>query len=224
MSEENLKQIKISIQKYCKDADRDPEDVILIGASKSQSVDKINVAYEAGLNHFGENYLQEAENKIALTNKDITWHFIGAIQTRKAKKIAELFDWVHTVENIRVAERLNSARPADKPPLNVCIQLNIDEEDTKSGIKKEELENLITSLSHLENLVVRGLMVIPRPRETEIEQRKIFEEVTKIYKSLNQKGMNLDTLSMGMSSDFGSAIKEGATMIRIGTAIFGSRK
>ena len=154
MSEENLKQIKISIQKYCKDADRDPEDVILIGASKSQSVDKINVAYEAGLNHFGENYLQEAENKIALTNKDITWHFIGAIQTRKAKKIAELFDWVHTVENIRVAERLNSARPTDKPPLNVCIQLNIDEEDTKSGIKKEELENLITSLSHLENLVV----------------------------------------------------------------------
>jgi len=224
VSEENLKQIKISIQKYCKDADRDPEDVILIGASKSQSVDKINVAYEAGLNHFGENYLQEAENKIALTNKDITWHFIGAIQTRKAKKIAELFDWVHTVENIRVAERLNSARPTDKPPLNVCIQLNIDLEETKSGIYEEDLEHFLEEMLSLENIKVRGLMVIPRPRETLEEQIEIFRKIEKIYSSFSNKVIGFDTLSMGMSTDYGAAIQEGATMIRIGTGIFGPRK
>ena len=152
------------------------------------------------------------------------WHFIGSIQSKKAKKIAEIFDWVHTVDSIKVAQKLNAARPISKGPLNVCLQLNIDNEKTKSGLNKIELEEFLDRTKNLENIKIRGLMVIPKPRKSLEEQKKIFRAVKEIYLSLNNKGSNFDSLSMGMTSDYAAAIQEGATMVRIGTGIFGPRK
>ena len=176
------------------------------------------------MRHFGENYLQEAEEKIINLELNPTWHFIGAIQSRKAKKISQLFDWVHTVDSYKVAEKLNDSRPSSMNPLNICVQLNIDNEETKSGVSPDELESFIGELQYLDNLIVRGLMVIPMQRDDEYEQRKVFKKVKDIYYNLVNKGYDLDTLSMGMSSDFAAAIKEGATMIRVGTSIFGLRE
>jgi len=221
---ENIQKIILDIKENCNLSKRSVEDVILIGASKSQTIEKIIVAYEEGIKNFGENYLQEAEEKISKLDQDIIWHFIGSIQSRKAKRIAEIFDWVHTVDSFKVAEKLNSSRPKSKGALNACLQLNIDDEESKSGLKIENLEEIIQKIEALENLKIRGLMVIPRPRDSEEEQRKVFRKVKEIYDSLIRKGHNFDTLSMGMTSDYGVAIQEGATMIRIGTGIFGPRR
>ena len=224
MKSENIQKIIRDIKENCNLSKRSVEDVVLIGASKSQTIEKIIVAYEEGIKNFGENYLQEAEEKISKLDQDIIWHFIGSIQSRKAKKIAEIFDWVHTIDSLKVAEKLNSFRPKSKGVLNACLQLNIDDEESKSGLKIENLEEIIQKVETLENLKIRGLMVIPKPRDTVEEQRKVFRKVKEIYDSLISQGHNFDTLSMGMTSDYGVAIQEGATMIRIGTGIFGPRR
>ncbi len=223
MKSENIQKIILDIKENCNLSKRSVEDVILIGASKSQTIEKIIVAYEEGIKNFGENYLQEAEEKISKLDQDIIWHFIGSIQSRKAKRIAEIFDWVHTIDSFKVAEKLNSSRPKSKGALNACLQLNIDDEESKSGLKIENLEEIIQKIEALENLKIRGLMVIPKPRDSEEEQREVFRKVKEIYDSLVRQGHNFDTLSMGMTSDYGVAIQEGATMIRIGTGIFGPR-
>ena len=220
----NIQKIYDDFKENCKLSERNPKNLTLIGASKSQSIANIQEAYDAGLKNFGENYLQEAENKIKSLEGDFIWHFIGSIQSRKAKKIAEIFDWVHTVENTKVAKKLNIARPHSKGPLNICIQVNIDSEESKSGLHLDDLEGFIEESSNLENINIRGLMVIPKPRESIEEQKKVFRKVKETYLNLIEKGNDLDTLSMGMSSDYGSAIQEGATMVRIGTGIFGPRK
>ena len=224
MKSENIQKIILDIKENCNLSKRSVEDVILIGASKSQTIEKIIFAYEEGIKNFGENYLQEAEEKISKLDQDIIWHFIGSIQSRKAKRIAEMFDWVHTIDSFKVAEKLNSSRPKSKGALNACLQLNIDDEESKSGLKIENLEEIIKKIETLENLTIRGLMVIPQPRDSEEEQRKVFRKVKEIYDSLIRQGHNFDTLSMGMTSDYGIAIQEGATMIRIGTGIFGPRR
>ena len=224
MKSEIIQKIILDIEANCNLSKRSVQDVVLIGASKSQTIKKIIEAYEEGIKNFGENYLQEAEEKITRLDQDIIWHFIGSIQSRKAKKIAEIFDWVHTIDSFKVADKLNSARPKSKGALNACLQINIDDEESKSGVKIENLEELIQKSEALENIKIRGLMVIPRPRDSEEEQRKVFRKVKEIYDSLIRKGHKLDTLSMGMTSDYGVAIQEGATMIRIGTGIFGPRK
>ena len=220
----NIQKIYDDFKENCKLSERNPKNLTLIGASKSQSIANIQEAYDAGLKNFGENYLQEAENKIKSLEGDFIWHFIGSIQSRKARKIAEIFDWVHTVENTKVAKKLNIARPHSKGPLNICIQVNIDSEESKSGLHLDDLEGFIEESRNLENINIRGLMVIPKPRESIEEQKKVFRKVKETYLNLIEKGNDLDTLSMGMSSDYGSAIQEGATMVRIGTGIFGPRK
>ena len=195
-----------------------------MGASKSQTVEQIEQAYDNGVFHFGENYLQEAETKISKIDKNIVWHFIGSIQTRKTKKIARLFDWVHTVDSLKIVEKLNEARRSSKGPLNICLQVNIDNEETKSGILKEEIDDFLTNLNTLKNIKTRGLMIIPKQRDTAEEQSEIFSDLRLKLDSLKSRFPELDTLSMGMSSDYLAAIQEGATILRIGTGIFGARK
>jgi len=221
---ENINLIKNDISQACINACRDPEEIILMGASKSQTVKQIEQAYENGVFHFGENYLQEAEAKISKLDKNIVWHFIGSIQTKKTKKIARLFDWVHTVDSLKIAEKLNEARPSSREPLNICLQVNIDNEETKSGILKEEIDNFLTNLISLKKIKTRGLMIIPKPRHTAEEQSEVFSDLKLKLDSLKSKFPELDTLSMGMSSDYLVAIQEGATIVRIGTGIFGTRK
>ena len=224
MISSNLHKINQDIEENCKLSGRKTDEIILIGASKAQTIDSIREAYESGLTHFGENYLQEAEEKIENLSKDLVWHYIGSIQSRKAKRIAEIFDWVHTVDSVKVAMKLNNARPKSRGFLNVCLQINIDNEENKSGLDLKEIDRFIEQTKSLENLKIRGLMVIPRPREALEEQKEIFGIVKNIFSTLNEKGNNYDTLSMGMSSDYAAAIQEGATMLRIGTGIFGPRK
>ena len=224
MLSDNINLIKNDINQTCKIACRNPEEIILMGASKSQTVEQIEQAYENGIFHFGENYLQEAETKISKIDKNIVWHFIGSIQTRKTKKIARLFDWVHTVDSLKIAEKLNEARPSSRGPLNICLQVNIDNEETKSGILKEEIEDFLTNLTTLKNIKTRGLMIIPKPRDAVEEQSEIFSDLRLKLDSLKSRFPELDTLSMGMSSDYLAAIHEGATILRIGTGIFGARK
>ena len=224
MLSENIKLIKNDISQACINACRNPEEIILMGASKSQTVAQIEQAYENGVFHFGENYLQEAETKISKIEKNIIWHFIGSIQTKKTKKIAHLFDWVHTVDSLKIAEKLNDARPSSRGPINICLQVNIDNEETKSGILKEEIDDFLTSLTSLKNIKTRGLMIIPKPRHTAEEQSEVFSDLKLKLDSLKSKFPELDTLSMGMSSDYLVAVQEGATILRIGTGIFGARK
>ena len=219
-----IKKLNLEINEICRNFGKEVNEITIIAESKSQSIEKIEEAFNGGIRNFGENYLQEAEPKIDSLNKKVIWHFIGAIQTRKAKRIAEIFDWVHTVDSLKLAKKLNDSRPESQEPLKVCVQLNIDEEDSKAGIKVHELETFLSEVSSLKNLDVKGLMVIPKPRNSLEEQHSIFKEIKEIFDSLNQKGINMDTLSMGMSSDYGPAIKEGSTIVRIGTGIFGLRK
>ena len=219
-----IKKLNLEINEICRNFGKEVNEITILAASKSQSIEKIEEAFNGGIRNFGENYLQEAEPKIDSLNKEVIWHFIGAIQTRKAKRIAEIFDWVHTVDSLKLAKKLNDSRPESQEPLKVCVQLNIDEEDSKAGIKVHELETFLSEVSSLKNLDVKGLMVIPKLRNSLEEQHSIFKEIKEIFDSLNQKGIKMDTLSMGMSSDYGPAIKEGSTIVRIGTGIFGLRK
>jgi pyridoxal phosphate enzyme (YggS family) len=192
--------------------------------SKTFPAEAVREAYLAGQTAFGENYLQEALDKIhALNDLPLEWHFIGPIQSNKTRPIAENFAWVHSVDRLKLAERLSAQRPAHLPDLNVCIQVNVSGEETKSGVAPEEVEQLAREIVRLPCLKLRGLMTIPSPEPDAERQRRPFTQMRDLLRQLNSRGMTLDTLSMGMSHDFPAAIREGATMVRIGTAIFGAR-
>lgn len=208
---------------------RNAEEITLLGVSKKQPLDKLISAYQCGLRHFGENYLQEAMSKQAAFNAqgfgaDTQWHFIGPIQSNKTKQISEHFSWVHSVDRLKIAQRLNDQRPASLPPLNICLQVNIDNESSKSGAEVKEVDALASAISKLDRLSLRGLMVIPRPPEKSEDAHLPFRHCRALMQKLNSElGLRLDTLSMGMSSDLDAAIAEGSTIVRIGTALFGER-
>lgn len=196
----------------------------LVAVSKTKPVEAVAAAHEAGQRHFGENQLQDAHTKIeALRGLDIVWHFIGPIQSNKTRGIAEAFAWVHSLDRIKIARRLNDQRPEGMPPLEVCIQVNVSGEATKSGISMERLGEFTSVVSALPRLRLRGLMTIPKPSDDFDVQRLPFRRLRQALVQLNQSGLDLDTLSMGMTDDMEAAIAEGATWIRIGTAIFGPR-
>lgn len=200
---------------------RDASSIHLLAVSKTKPAQAVREAYAAGLHDFGENYLQEALGKQAdLTDLPLSWHFIGPIQSNKTRAIAENFAWVHSVDRLKIAQRLSEQRPADLPPLNICIQVNVSGEASKSGCTPADLPALATAISALPRLKLRGLMAIPEPTEDRAEQDAAFATVRDLQASLN---LPLDTLSMGMSHDLESAIAQGATWVRIGTALFGAR-
>ena len=199
--------------------------VTLLAVSKKQPVEAIREAYEAGIRDFGENYLQEAEAKIsALSDLHVDWHFIGPIQSNKTRPIAELFNWVHSVDRLKIARRLSEQRSPQQPPLNICVQVNLSGEASKAGIALAEAEHLCQQIDTLERLNLRGLMAIPAPENDYSRQRQVFHELATVFNRLSGQFSQFDTLSMGMSGDFEAAIAEGSTMVRIGTALFGPRE
>ncbi len=201
-----------------------PQTVVLCAVSKAQSAANMRLAYAAGQRVFGENYLQEALRKQAeLQDCAIEWHFIGPIQSNKTQPIACHFDWVQSVDRLKIAQRLSAARPANLPPLNVCLQVNSSHEQSKSGASESEVLSLALQINQLPRLRLRGLMAIPAPCAGFDQQRDQFRQVQQLYVRLQQHGLSLDTLSIGMSGDFVAAIAEGATLIRLGTALFGAR-
>lgn len=201
--------------------DREPATVGLLAVSKTQPAAAIRDAFAAGLRDFGENYLQEALDKQAeLDDLPLTWHFIGPIQSNKTKAIAEHFDWVHSVNRLKIAQRLSDQRPEALPPLNICLQVNVSGEASKSGCAPQEVQQLARAITALPRLRLRGLMCIPAPSEDPAEQRAAFARLRQLRDEL---ALDLDTLSMGMSQDLEAAIAEGATWVRIGTALFGAR-
>ena len=200
------------------------ETIKLLAVSKSQNATNIRMAYAAGQHCFGENYVQETIDKQSeLTDLCIEWHFIGPIQSNKTSLIAQHFNWVQSVDRLKIATRLNDARPKALGLLNVCIQLNSSEETSKSGVNKDELLDLAQAITRLPNLKLRGIMAIPAPVATFNEQRAQFKTVNDTFKCLIANGFILDTLSIGMSNDYEAAIYEGATIVRIGSALFGAR-
>jgi hypothetical protein len=219
-----LAAVRARITDAAREASRDPAGITLIGVAKSQPLERLRSALDAGLGDLGENYLQEARAHFAaLEGRMFRRHFIGALQTNKTREAAQLFDWVHTVDRLRIAERLSAQRPASLPPLDVCIQVRIGDESTKSGVAPEGLGALADAIAALPRLRLRGLMSLP-PEETEsARQRRWFAELRGLSDRLNTQGHRLDALSMGMSGDFEAAIAEGATHVRIGTAVFGAR-
>jgi len=197
---------------------------MLLAVSKTFSSDMVREAYRAGQTCFAESYVQEALGKIAaLQDLDIKWHYIGPIQSNKTRAIAENFAWVHSVDRLKIAERLSEQRPAHLPPLQVCMQVNISREKTKSGVLPNEASGLAHATAKLPGLILRGLMAVPAPSDEPAALRRPFAQLRKLRDDLNRQGLELDTLSMGMSHDFPAAIAEGATIVRIGTAIFGKR-
>lgn len=203
---------------------RPPGSAQLLAVSKTQPAEAVRQAHQAGQRCFGESYVQEALAKMAqLGDCSLEWHFIGPIQSNKTKQIAEHFDWVHSIDRVKTAERLAAQRPAGREPLNVCLQVNISGEATKSGIAPAELPALVAAVMSLERLRLRGLMAIPAPSDDFEEQRRPFRALREALAALNARGLALDTLSMGMSDDLEAAVAEGATLVRIGTAIFGAR-
>jgi len=221
---DNLQIIGTKLEYFAEQYHRSISEIQLLAVSKRHSVTAIREAYEAGQRAFGENYVQELLEKAEqLSDLDIEWHFIGPLQSNKTRKIASVASWVHTVDRIKIAQRLNDQRPEDLPDLNICIQVNISEEANKSGILAEETLAFAQALLPLSRLKLRGLMVIPAIETDFAKQRKAFAKAAELLAQLNQQGFNLDTLSMGMSGDMEAAIAEGATIVRIGTAIFGKR-
>jgi pyridoxal phosphate enzyme (YggS family) len=206
------------------EAGRDPADVRLLAVSKKQPLEKIREAYAAGQREFGENFVQEGVEKIAAIDKnDITWHFIGHLQSNKTRVVAENFDWVHTIDKLKTARRLSEQRPDGMPPLNVCLQVNVDDEESKSGVTPHALPELARACAELPNIRLRGLMCLPAIREEPDAQRIPFAVLRELAEKLRTDGVDTDTLSMGMTADFRAAILEGATIVRIGTALFGER-
>ena len=199
--------------------------VQLLAVSKAQAAGKLREAYLAGQRAFGENYVQEAITKQQeLSDLGIEWHFIGPIQSNKTQLIAQHFDWVHSVDRLKIAQRLSGSRSVSLPPLNVCIQINSSEESTKSGVDLTETIALANAINTLPNLKLRGLMAIPAPAKDYETQRAQFKIVHDTFKTLQQQGFKIDTLSIGMSEDYVAAIHEGATIVRIGSALFGARQ
>jgi len=221
---ENLRKIRDLLHFAAIEASRDPADVRLLAVSKKQSLEKIREAYAAGQREFGENFVQEGVEKIAAMDKDdITWHFIGHLQSNKTRVVAENFDWVHTIDKLKTARRLSEQRPDSLPPLNVCLQVNVDDEESKSGVAPEALPELAAACAKLPNIRLRGLMCLPAVREEPDAQRIPFAALRELAEKLRTDGVDTDTLSMGMTADFRAAILEGATIVRIGTALFGER-
>ena len=221
---ENIQLIREKIAELAAKYARPANGIQLLAVSKTRPVEDIQIAYEYGQRDFGENYLQEALAKIqALPQSDIIWHFIGALQSNKTREIANAFDWVHSIDRIKIANRLSEQRNPQLAPLNICLQINISNEKTKAGFQLNELTQVAREIASLPNLKLRGLMAIPEKAEELAKQRLIFQKMHQAMTQLNQLGLDMDTLSMGMSNDMEAAIAEGATMVRIGTAIFGSR-
>ena len=218
---DNIGQVSQRIRAAADAVQRDANSIHLLAVSKTKPAQAVREAYAAGMCDFGENYLQEALGKQAeLTDLPLSWHFIGPIQSNKTRAIAENFAWVHSVDRLKIAQRLSEQRPADLPPLNICIQVNVSGEASKSGCTPADLPALARAISALPRLKLRGLMAIPEPTEDRTEQDAAFAAVRDLQASLN---LPLDTLSMGMSHDLESAIAQGATWVRIGTALFGAR-
>ena len=217
----NIAKVATRIREAAQAVGRDPDAVGLLAVSKTQPAEAIREANAAGLAHFGENYLQEAlEKQASLADLALTWHFIGPIQSNKTKAIAAHFDWVHSVDRLKIAQRLSEQRPAQLPPLNVCLQVNVSLEPSKSGCAPDEVEALANAVAALPGLRLRGLMTIPEPSDDPTKQHAAFSRLSQLQKQLD---LELDTLSMGMSQDLEAAIAEGATWVRIGTALFGAR-
>lgn len=224
----NLQAVREAIAQAALEARRPPGDVTLLAVSKTFGTEAVLDAARAGQTAFGENYLQEALDKIAavrlaLPQGALAWHFIGPIQSNKTRPIAEHFDWVHTVEREKIAARLSEQRPAGLPDLNICLQVNISGEASKSGVAPADLPALARAVAQLPRLRLRGLMAIPEPETDLALQRLAFAQLRALYEQLKADGLALDTLSMGMSADLRTAVLEGATIVRVGSAIFGSR-
>ena len=222
---ENFKKVGQQIKQAARLAHRQPEEITLLAVSKTRSADELRLLYEEGQRHFGENYLQESLEKIAaLADLEIDWHFIGPIQSNKTRAIAENFDWIHSVDRLKIAQRLSEQRPDTLPPLNICLQINISHEASKSGCLPCEAEALLHQIAALPHLTIRGLMAIPEATDDAIKQRTTLARMDTLFNRLQKQHPKMDTLSMGMSADMQIAIQEGATMVRIGTALFGPRQ
>jgi pyridoxal phosphate enzyme (YggS family) len=222
---ENYRKIQDLLAKAAADAGRPADHIQLLAVSKTKPVEAILEAAAAGQRDFGENFVQEGLEKMEKCGRaDLNWHFIGHLQSNKTRPVAEHFQWVHTVDRLKIARRLSEQRPAHAPALNVCIEVNIDAEDSKSGVAPEDVAALAREIVPLPGIRLRGLMCLPAIRQGFEEQRKPFARLRKLLESLNESGMQLDTLSMGMSADYAAAIHEGATIVRVGTAIFGARE
>jgi pyridoxal phosphate enzyme (YggS family) len=220
----NLVQVQTQIQAACLAAGRPAGSVQLLAVSKTWGPDAVRAAHAAGQTAFGENYIQEAVDKIAdLHDLPLVWHCIGPIQSNKTRLVAEHFDWVHSIDRLKIAQRLSEQRPEHLSPLQVCIQVNVDGGETKSGVSPQELPALAQAVASLPRLQLRGLMTIPEPAETEAQMRAVHRQAKDLFDRLRTQGLPLDTLSMGMSADMSAAIAEGSTMVRVGTAIFGKR-
>ncbi|SED20387.1 YggS family pyridoxal phosphate-dependent enzyme [Pseudomonas anguilliseptica] len=218
---ENIAKVGVRIREAAQASQRDCATAGLLAVSKTKPAEAIRQAFAAGTRDFGENYLQEAlEKQVELSDLPLTWHFIGPIQSNKTKPIAEHFAWVHSVDRLKIAQRLSDQRPALLPPLNICLQVNVSGEASKSGCNPDELPALAQAVTQLPNLRLRGLMTIPEPTDDSSKQRAAFARLRELQQDLN---LDLDTLSMGMSHDLEAAIAEGATWVRIGTALFGAR-
>ena len=225
---ENLQLVQHRIATSAQAAGRDPTSITLLAVSKTFDAQAVLTAAQAGQRAFGENYVQEAIDKILVTrelnpNLQLEWHFIGPIQSNKTRQIAEHFDWVHSVDRLKIAQRLSEQRPVDMPPLQICLQVNVSGEATKSGLEPDALLELARVVNTLPNIRLRGLMAIPEPTEDVEQQRAAFAKLRLMQNDLQAVGIQTDTLSMGMSADMDAAIAEGATIVRIGTAIFGGR-
>jgi len=222
---ENFRKIQDLLAQAAADAGRSREEIRLLAVSKEKPVEYVLEAASAGQRDFGENFVREGLKKMDEAGRDdLIWHFIGHLQANKTRPVAERFHWVHTVDRLKIAERLSRQRPVYANDLNICIQVNIDEEAAKAGVPATEVLQLAQAVSELRGLRLRGLMCIPAVRQGFEEQRKPFAKMRMLAESLRESGINTDTLSMGMTADYAAAIHEGATIVRIGTALFGARE
>ncbi|MGB9095832.1 YggS family pyridoxal phosphate-dependent enzyme [Erwinia sp.] len=220
----NLQQVRERISAAAAKCGRDPAEITLLAVSKTKPQSAVEEAVAAGQQCFGENYVQEGVDKIqALENSALEWHFIGPLQSNKSRLVAENFGWCHTVDRLKIATRLNEQRPASLPPLNVLIQINISDENSKSGIMLEALNELAKEIALLPRLTLRGLMAIPAPEAEYSRQFAVCQQMAEAFTALKKDYPSVDTLSLGMSDDMDAAIAAGSTMVRIGTAIFGAR-
>lgn len=221
---QNLQAVNRAIAQAAVAAQRPIDAISLLAVSKTFPAAAVREAFAAGQRAFGENYVQEALQKMAeLKELPLEWHFIGPIQSNKTRAIAENFSWVHSVDRLSVAERLSVQRPRDMPPLNICIQVNVSGEASKSGVAEDQVLALAQVLAELPQLQLRGLMTIPAPAFDRETQRQPFARLCRLQSEINAHGLQMDTLSMGMSQDMDAAVLEGATLVRVGTAIFGAR-
>ena len=233
--ENNISAVIQRVKQAAKDAERDPAEILLLAVSKTRSTEDIRCAIDAGLANFGENYVQEAVEKIARLDEELgraqraeplQWHFIGPLQSNKTRVVAENFNWVHSVDRLKIAQRLSEQRPTELGPLHICLQVNIDNEATKSGFSADQALAAAGEIIQLPNLRLRGLMAIPRSGQSQEKQKTAFSTLYNLRDQINQSLDNsekLDTLSMGMSNDLEAAISQGSTIVRVGTDIFGKR-